>query len=100
MSRWLQFEVSGLAAEVASYAVLAIFPSLAAVAAALGSLEILVGGGVAEEVRATVLGWMDTLLTDRAGGQRSGPCSRRGKGTCSRWPCSAPCGPGRGAPTP
>lgn len=64
--RWADDDVSGLAASVAFYAVLAMFPTLLAMAAALGSLEALLGGGLAEEVRTTVLGWMDRVLTDRA----------------------------------
>lgn len=64
--RWLADDVSGLAAGVAFYAVLALFPTLLAFAAALGFLESLIGGGLAEDVRETVLSWMDRVLTARA----------------------------------
>lgn len=64
--RWADDDVSGLAASVAFYAVLAMFPTLLATAAALGFMESVLGGGLAEEVRSTVLEWMDHVLTERA----------------------------------
>ena len=68
--RWIDDDVGGLAAGVAFYAVLAVFPTLLAVASALGSLESLVGGAVADDARRTVLEWMDLVLTDRAADTR------------------------------
>lgn len=64
--RWVDDDVSGKAAGVAFYAVLALFPSLLAMAAALGSMETLLSPGLAEEVRTTVLEWMNRVLTEQA----------------------------------
>lgn len=64
--RWFADDVSGIAAGVAFYAVLAMFPTLLAVAAALGFLESLLGSKVGDQVQETVLTSMDRLLTNRA----------------------------------
>lgn len=61
-------EVSGLAAEVAFFALLSIFPGLVALAAALGFLEAFVGGDVVAEAKARVVGMLQTFLTNQASG--------------------------------
>lgn len=63
---WREDRVTGLAAEVAFFAMLALFPTLLATAAALGSLSDLVGGGLAAEAQATVLTALDRVFTDDA----------------------------------
>ncbi|MBW3556257.1 MAG: YihY/virulence factor BrkB family protein [Actinobacteria bacterium] len=58
--------LTGLAAEVAFFAVLGIFPGLLALAAGLGFVEALLGGEVAERAQQVVMGFLTTFLTDRA----------------------------------
>jgi membrane protein len=58
----------GLAAESAFFAVLSVFPGLLLIAAALGSLDSLVGAAVAERSEAVVLEFLSHVLTDRAAG--------------------------------
>lgn len=60
--------ISGLAAEVAFYAVLGIFPGLLALAAALGFLDSVVGGDVAHRAQRVVVDFLDSFLGDRASG--------------------------------
>lgn len=60
--------VSGLAAEVAFFGMLSVFPGLVLLAAGLGSLETLLGSGVAEEAERLVVGFLDQVLTSRASG--------------------------------
>lgn len=65
---WREDRVSGLAAEVAFFGILSLFPVLLAVAAALGSLEAIAGHEVAERAQAEVLGFLRATLTDDAAG--------------------------------
>lgn len=65
---WREDDVSGLAAQVAFFAVLSIFPALLALAAALGFLEQLVGGDVAREAQQRVVDVLTTFLSDEASG--------------------------------
>ena len=58
--------VTGLAAEVAYFAMLSVFPGLLAVAAAVTSLALVVGPDIATEVEATVVEWLEAVLTDKA----------------------------------
>ncbi|HVM07224.1 MAG TPA: YhjD/YihY/BrkB family envelope integrity protein [Acidimicrobiales bacterium] len=58
--------MTGLSAEVAYFAMLSVFPGLLAVAAAVTSLSLVVGPDAASEVEATVVSWLETVLTDRA----------------------------------
>ena len=58
--------VTGLAAELAFFGVLALFPGLLAVTAALGSLGALIGADAAAEVRDEVVAFLQRVLTDRA----------------------------------
>lgn len=60
--------VTGLAAEVAFFAVLSVFPGLLMVAAALGSLERLVGSELAARSKEQILDFLHLVLTDQAGG--------------------------------
>lgn len=58
----------GLAAEVAFFALLSIFPALLAVAAGLGSLDSLFGSEVTAAAQRQVINVLQTFLTDRASG--------------------------------
>lgn len=60
--------VPGLAAEVAFFALLSVFPGLLGVAAGLGALDSLFGSEVADEAQREVIGVLQTFLTDRSGG--------------------------------
>lgn len=60
--------VLGLAAEIAFFAVVSIFPALLMIAAALGSLSFLLGADTAETVERDVLRFLELLLTDRGEG--------------------------------
>ena len=60
--------VTGLAAEVAFYGVLALFPGFIAVAAAVGSLETLIGAEAAAEARESVVSFLQRVLTSEASG--------------------------------
>jgi membrane protein len=57
-----------LAAEIAFFGILSLFPVLLAVAAALGSLEAIAGREVAERAQEEVLGFLRDTLTDQAAG--------------------------------
>lgn len=58
--------LTGLAAELAFFGLLAVFPGFIAVAAAMGSLEVLVGEEAATEVRNSVLSFLERVLTSEA----------------------------------
>lgn len=58
--------LTGLAAEVAFFAVLGMFPALLAIAAALGFVQDLLGGDVAVRAQQVVTEFLSTFLTDRA----------------------------------
>lgn len=59
--------VTGLAAEVAFFAALSVLPTLVAVAAALTLVPRLGGGSAgAGEVEATIIGWLENVLTNQA----------------------------------
>lgn len=66
-AEWSHDRLPDAAASVAFYAVLSLLPAFLALAAALGVLDSLVGGDVAEEVRADVLDFLRSILTDEAG---------------------------------
>lgn len=65
---WREDRATGLAAEVAFFGLFSIFPALVATAAALGSLEALLGQGVADRARQQVLDFLGRILTDEADG--------------------------------
>lgn len=58
--------VTGLSAEVAFFGVLSIFPGLLMIAAALGSIDILVGSDLAREAEVIVSGFLNRILTEDA----------------------------------
>ena len=58
--------VTGLAAEVAYFAMLSLFPAIIAVAAAVTTLSPVIGGDDAADVEETVVQWLETALSDRA----------------------------------
>lgn len=60
--------LTGLAAEVAFFGVLSLFPGLLMVAAALGSLDSLVGSKIAATTEREILHFLDLILTDQASG--------------------------------
>jgi len=73
VARKLQQEASrdrltGLAAEIAFFGVLSIFPGLLMLTAALGTLEALVGSDLAVESKRQILNFFDLILTDEASG--------------------------------
>ena len=67
---WNQFNdrVGGLAAEISFFAMLSVFPALLVLAAALGSLEDVVGNDLAVRAETLVLGFLNRILTDEASG--------------------------------
>lgn len=65
---WRADRVSGLAAEVAFYGVLSLFPALLALTAALGWLEVVVGGELAARAEEEVIEFLRRVLTDEAAG--------------------------------
>lgn len=65
---WQEDRVTGLAAEVAFWSLLSLFPMLIATAAVLGSLEPLVGSDAAANAEDEVLSWMQRILTEEAEG--------------------------------
>ncbi len=60
--------VTGLAAEVAFFAMLGLFPALVASAAVLGSLDSVVGRELAVEAEVAVIAFLDRVFTDDANG--------------------------------
>lgn len=60
--------ITGVAAEVAFFAVLSVFPGLLMLAAAVGSIDALAGSDLAARSQDIVLGFLRDILTDRAGG--------------------------------
>ena len=60
--------VTGLAAEVAFFAILGIFPGLLALGGALGFAEAVLGRDVADRAQRVILGFLTTFLTERASG--------------------------------
>jgi membrane protein len=73
LARQLQREVTkdrvtGLAAEIAFFAVLSIFPGLLMVTAALGTLESFVGSDLAAESKRQIIDFLNLILTSEASG--------------------------------
>lgn len=66
--QWRKDRVTGLAAEVAFFAMLAIFPALLAVAAVLGSLDSVAGRELAAQAESAILAALDRVFTDEADG--------------------------------
>ncbi|MGI8985180.1 MAG: YihY/virulence factor BrkB family protein [Acidimicrobiales bacterium] len=66
--QWRKDRVTGLAAEVAFFTMLAIFPALLAVAAVLGSLDSVAGRELAAQAESTILAALDRVFTNEADG--------------------------------
>ncbi len=66
--QWRKDRVTGLAAEVAFFTMLAIFPALLAVAAVLGSLDSVAGRELAAQAESAILAALDRVFTDEADG--------------------------------
>jgi membrane protein len=66
VARWRKDRVSGLAAEIAFFGILSLFPTLLATTAALGSLERLVGEETATRAREAVVEALTQVLTAEA----------------------------------
>lgn len=64
----IEDRVGGLAAEVAFFGVLSLFPGLLVLAAALGFLEGLIGNDLAGRAEELVLSFLDRILTEQAAG--------------------------------
>lgn len=64
---WEDDRVPGVAAEVAFFGLLGLFPALLAIAAALGSLDGLIGQDLADQARDAVVDGLERFLTDEAG---------------------------------
>ena len=64
----VQDRVTGLAAEIAFFGVLSIFPGLLIVTAALGSLDALVGSDLAMESKRQIVDFLNLILTSQAQG--------------------------------
>src|SRR5690606_5927944 len=65
---WREDRVGGLAAEVAFFGVLSLFPALLAMTAALGWLDALAGRDVATRAEEAVVDFLRRVLTDEAAG--------------------------------
>jgi membrane protein len=65
---WRDDRVTGLAAEIAFFGVLSLFPTLIAITAALGSLEVVAGSDVATRAQDEVVEFLRRVLTDEAAG--------------------------------
>jgi membrane protein len=65
---WTNDNAGGLAAEVAFFALLSVFPGLLAVVAAVGWLDGLFGGDLVTRAEERILEVLQTFLTDRADG--------------------------------
>lgn len=66
--QWRDDRISGLAAEVAFFSMLGIFPALLAVAAVLGSLDSVAGRELAAQAEDAILATLDRVFTDEANG--------------------------------
>ena len=60
--------VTGLAAEVAFFSLLSVFPGLLAIAAGLGALDSLFGSALLARAQQEVISVLETFLTDKAAG--------------------------------
>jgi membrane protein len=64
---WHDDRIGGLAAEVAFFGVLSLFPTLLLLTGALGWLEAIAGEGLAADAEAEVVGFLRRVLSDDAG---------------------------------
>lgn len=63
---WRDDRASGLAAEMAFFGILSLFPTLLTLVASLGYLDALAGGDVADRAEREVVGFLRRVLTDNA----------------------------------
>lgn len=66
LTEWREDRVPDLAAEVAFYAILSLFPAFLALASILGALDRLLGADVAQDVQDQVLDFLRRILTPEA----------------------------------
>jgi membrane protein len=66
VEEWQADRVPGLAAEIAFFGLLSLFPTLLALTAALGSLEVLAGSEAAAQVESEIIGFLNRVLTEQA----------------------------------
>src|SRR3546814_17690626 len=64
VQEWRDDRVSGLAADVAFFGLLSLFPTLLAMTAALGSLESIIGPDLAPRSERAVIAFLHRLLTE------------------------------------
>jgi len=67
-TEWRDDRVTGLAAEIAFFAILGLFPALLALAGALGWLDVIAGADTADRVQDAVIDALQRVLTDEASG--------------------------------
>lgn len=65
---WSGHRISSLSAEIAFFGMLALFPALLAIAAALGFLSNIVGEDVASQVQDQVISGLNDIFTEQASG--------------------------------
>jgi membrane protein len=63
---WRDDRASGLAAEMAFFGILSLFPTLLTLVASLGSLDAIVGGDVAANAEREVITFLERVLSDNA----------------------------------
>lgn len=68
LTQWREDRVGGLAAEIAFFALLSIFPAMVAVAGAVGLLDAMVGERLAERAEEEVVGFFERIFTEDAAG--------------------------------
>ena len=66
IGEWRADRLTGLAAEIAFFGLISLFPALIAMTAALGSLEAIFGNDVAARVEESILDFLGSVLTDQA----------------------------------
>lgn len=66
LTEWRDDRVPDLAAEVAFYAILSLFPAFLALASILGALDSLIGADFAQDVQTQVLDFLQRVLTPEA----------------------------------
>ncbi len=64
---WRDDRCSGLAAEMAFFGILSLFPTLLALAASLGSLDAIGSGRVAQRAERQIIDFLERVLTEDAG---------------------------------
>jgi membrane protein len=65
---WREDRVPGLASEIAFWGILSVFPGLLATAAALGVMDTILGGDIAERAQEETIDYLEEILTEEASG--------------------------------